>query len=247
VFCTSVTEQWTVIALVGPKSRDILSAVTDISLTTEDFPFMSMREGAVAGVRARVCRVSFSGELSYEINVPSRYGLHVWETLMAAGEPHHITPYGTETMRVLRAEKGYIIVGQDSDGAITASDMGLGWMLSKKKKDFVGKRSLARAYMNDPHRPQFVGLLTKDVNEVLPEGAYLAAIADAKPPFRTEGYVTSSYMSATLGRSIALGMVKNGTARHGETLYAALLDGRRIAVEVTGTVFLDKEGKLRDG
>ncbi|MDM5148191.1 2Fe-2S iron-sulfur cluster-binding protein, partial [Candidatus Persebacteraceae bacterium Df01] len=103
VFCTSVTEQWTVIALVGPKSRDILSAVTDISLTTEDFPFMSMREGAVAGVRARVCRVSFSGELSYEINVPSRYGLHVWETLMAAGEPHHITPYGTETMRVLRA------------------------------------------------------------------------------------------------------------------------------------------------
>ncbi|MGU9951920.1 MAG: sarcosine oxidase subunit alpha family protein [Gammaproteobacteria bacterium WSBS_2016_MAG_OTU1] len=247
VFCTSVTEQWAVIALAGPKSREILSAVSDMSLAAEDFPFMTMREGEVAGVAARVCRISFSGELAYEINVPARCGLHVWEQIYAAGEAHGITPYGTETMRVLRAEKGYIIAGQDSDGATSPMDMGLSWMLSKKKKDYIGRRSLSRVDMIRKGRPQFVGLLPKEPQAVIPEGAYLAAAADTQPPFVTEGYVTSSYMSATLERSFALAMVKDGFSRIGQTVYAMLLDGSCIAAEIVEPVFWDKEGKQQNG
>ena len=247
VFCTSVTEQWAVIALAGPKSREILAALTDISLAADDFPFMSLREGKVAGVLARVCRISFSGELAFEINVPARFGRYVWEKIWAAGGAHGITAYGTETMRVLRAEKGYIIAGQDSDGATSPIDMGLSWMLSKKKKDYIGRRSLARADIARSGRPQFVGLLAEDPQEVIPEGAYLAASATAAPPFAAEGYITSSYMSAGLSRSIALAMIKDGFSRHGETVYAALLDGRRIAAKITSPVFWDEEGARRDG
>ena len=247
VYCTSVTEQWAVIALVGPAARDILSAATEMPLSAEDFPFMSLRTGDVGGVSARVYRVSFSGELAFEINVPARYGLYVWEVLHKLGRRHNITPYGTETMRVLRAEKGYIIAGQDSDGATTPIDMGLSWMLSKKKKDYIGKRSLSRLDLMRQGRPQFVGLLTQDPNKVLPEGIYLTADENMQPPFATEGYVTSAYLSPTLNRSIALAMVKDGFSRHGETLYAATLDGDKIAVNICDSVFVDKEGKRQNG
>ncbi|MBE8157837.1 MAG: sarcosine oxidase subunit alpha family protein [Betaproteobacteria bacterium] len=247
VFCTSVTEQWAVIALAGPKAREVLAPLTGIPLAAADFPFMSWREGEVAGVPARVCRISFSGELAFEINVPSRYGRHVWERIFRAGGAHGITAYGTETMRVLRAEKGYIIAGQDSDGATSPIDMGLSWMLSKKKKDYIGRRSLARPAIARSGRPQFVGLLAEDPQALIPEGAYLAAVADTRPPFVAEGYVTSSYMSANLSRSIALAMVKDGFSRHGEIVHAALLDGRRIAAKITAPIFWDKEEKRRNG
>ncbi len=247
VFCTSVTEQWAVVALAGPKSRETLSALTDIPLGAEDFPFMAVREGEVAGVAARICRISFSGELAFEINIPARRGLHVWEQIWAAGEKHGIAAYGTETMRALRAEKGYIIAGQDSDGATSPIDMGLSWMLSKKKKDYIGKRSLSRPAILQTGRPQFVGLLADDPQAVIPEGACLAPAESSRPPFASEGYVTSSYMSAALSRSIALAMVRDGFSRHGETVYAALLDGRRISAKITAPSFWDKEEKRRDG
>lgn len=247
VFCTSVTEQWAVTALVGPKAREVLAPLTDMSLAAADFPFMAVREGRVAGVPARVCRVSFSGELAFEINVPARCGLSVWEQLYAAGQAHEVTAYGTETMRVLRAEKGYIIAGQDSDGATSPIDMGLSWMLSKKKKDYIGRRSLSRPGITRSGRPQFVGLLIQDAQTVLPEGACLLADAAAKPPCKTEGYVTSSYMSATMGRPIALAMVKDGFSRRGQVVHAALLDGKRVAAEITEPIFWDKEGRRQDG
>src|SRR5699024_10665898 len=162
-------------------------------------PFMRLREGTVAGVPARVFRVCFSGELAFEINVNAEYGQYVWDQVMAAGEPYGITPYGTETMHILRAEKGFIIIGQDTDGTMTPMDMGMHWAIGRKKRDFIGMRSLSRPYMQRAVRPQFVGLLTRDPEVVLPEGSQLVApSADTsnptfEHPVPTEGYVTSSY------------------------------------------------------
>ena len=168
------------------------------------------------------------------------------------GEKHGATPYGTETMHVLRAEKGYIIVGQDSDGTMTADDMGMSWMLSKKKKDFIGRRSLSRPDMTRDGRLQLVGLCRWDEKAVIAEGAQLLAVQNAAPPpaiaaTKTEGHVTSSYMSPTLGRSFALAMLENGRARHGETVDTLYLDGQRIAAKVCAPVFFDEAGERLRG
>jgi sarcosine oxidase, subunit alpha len=240
VYCTSVTEEWAVIALAGPRSRDVLRAIgTDIDLSPEAFPHLSWRAGQVAGVPARVFRVSFSGELAYEINVPAGYGRPVWEALVRAGQPFGITPYGTEAMHVLRAEKGYIIVGQDTDGTVTPLDLGMGWIVSKKKPDFIGKRGMARSDLQRPDRKQLVGLMTDDPTEVLEEGAQLTAGAD---PSVSLGHVTSSYMSPSLGRPIALALVRAGRERLGQTLHVPM-PGRSIPVRVVEPVFVDPKGE----
>src|SRR5262249_20351934 len=150
---------WATAAVVGPKSRDVMKAVcNDIDFSLEAFPFMSYRDGTVAGVPARVMRISFSGELAFEVNVNANCARHVWESLGREGEPHGITPYGTETMHVLRAEKGFIIVGQDTDGSVTPIDLGMDWIVSKNK-DFIGRRSLSRADTARSDRKHLVGLL----------------------------------------------------------------------------------------
>ena len=160
VYCTSVTEQWTDVAVAGPKARDVLAALgTDIDLSPEAFPFMTFRDGEVAGIPVRVARVSFTGELSYEILVDGRRGLELWEAVMTAGAPFGITPYGTEAMHVLRAEKGFVIVGQDTDGTVTPDDLGMGWIVRKDDSDFIGRRSLRRADTARHDRKQLVGLL----------------------------------------------------------------------------------------
>ncbi len=142
VWLTSVTEQWAVIAVQGPLARQLIAPhVRDIDLAPEAMPHMSVREGRICGVPTRLFRVSFTGELGYEINVPADYGASVWQALQAG----HVTPYGTETMHVLRAEKGYIIIGQETDGTVIPSDLGLDWTIAQAKRDFIGKRSLARA------------------------------------------------------------------------------------------------------
>ena len=247
VFCQSVTEQWAVAALAGPRARDVLARVTDIPLDAERLPFMSARSGTVAGVGARIFRVSFSGEWACEINVPARYGAHLWDALLKAGEDFGVAPYGTEAMHVLRAEKGFIIAGQDSDGTMTPADMGLDALVSRKKADFIGRRSLSRADTAREGRLQFSGLLTEEPDFVLPEGAALVESERAAAPLRTIGHVTSSYASANLGRSIALAMLENGFARAGETVWAALTDGRRVAARVCGPVFWDEKGGRRNG
>ena len=178
VHCTSVTEQWTTIAVVGPKSRAVLAKLApelaaDGGLEAEAFPFMTFRETTLAsGVQARICRISFSGELAYEINVPSWYGLNTWEAVAAAGAEFNITPYGTETMHVLRAEKGYPIVGQDTDGTVTPQDAGMEWIVSKAK-DFIGKRSYARKDAGRTDRKHLVSVLPVDGTIRLPEGTQL--------------------------------------------------------------------------
>ena len=242
VWFTSTTEEWAVIALQGPKARQILKTlVTDVDLSAEALPHMALAEGTILGAPMRLFRVSFTGELGFEINVPAAYGKSVWEAIWAAGQPHGLVPYGTETMHVLRAEKGFIIIGQETDGTATPDDVGLTWAVGKAKPDFVGKRSLARPSMSDPARRQLVGLLTADPNVVLQEGAQIVGSAGLTPPMKTIGHVTSSYFSATLGRSIALAVVSGGRGRMGETLWSPGPSGD-VAVQVTSPVFYDPEG-----
>ncbi|MDT0194964.1 sarcosine oxidase subunit alpha family protein [Arthrobacter sp. AB6] len=255
VHCTSVTEQWSTIAVVGPKSRAVLAKVApelaaNGGLEAEAFPFMTFRETTLAsGVRARVCRISFSGELAYEINVPSWYGLNTWEAVAAAGAEFNITPYGTETMHVLRAEKGYPIVGQDTDGTVTPQDAGMEWIVSKAK-DFIGKRSYARADGQREDRKHLVSVLPVDGTLRLPEGTQLVekgrSTNPAYGPVPMEGFVTSSYHSAALGRSFGLALIKNGRNRIGETLVAAAGD-QLVDVVVAETVLFDPEGTRKDG
>ena len=239
---TSTTEQWSVIAVQGPRARDVLAPlVSDVDISAAALPHLGVAGGRICGVPMRLFRMSFTGELGYEVNVPSDYGLAVWEAIYAAGQAHGITPYGTETMHVLRAEKGYIIVGQETDGTVTPDDAGLGWAIAKSKPDFVGKRSLARETMHAPDRKQLVGLLTVDPQVVLEEGAQIVATPGQSTPLKMIGHVTSSYHSAVLGRSIALAVVRGGRARIGATLYVPM-PGGEIAVKVASAVFYDPEG-----
>lgn len=248
---TSVTEQWATIAVVGPRSRAVVAALAPrLDCSAAAFRFMTVRETLLStGVPARLARVSFSGELAYEINVAGWYGLSTWEAVLAAGAAHGITPYGTETMHVLRAEKGFPIVGQDTDGTVTPHDLGMGALVSTRK-DFVGRRSLSRPDSVRPDRRHLVGLLPVRQDELLPEGAQLVApgvpITPERGPVPMLGHVTSSYRSATLGRTFALALVKGGRGRIGETVLAPLGD-RTIEATVTAPVFYDPEGARRDG
>ncbi|SAL78728.1 sarcosine oxidase subunit alpha [Caballeronia peredens] len=238
----SVTDHWATFAVVGPNSRKVLQKVCqDIDFANAAFPFMSYRDGTVAGASARVMRISFSGELAYEVNVPANVGRAVWEALMEAGAEFDITPYGTETMHVLRAEKGYIIVGQDTDGSMTPYDLGMGGLVAKSK-DFIGKRSLTRSDTSKQGRKQFVGLLTDDPSYVLPEGAQIVS-----GPFQGDtapmiGHVTSSYYSPILKRSIALAVVKGGLDKMGESVLIPLANGKQVHAKITSSVFYDSEG-----
>lgn len=246
--CTSVTEQWATMALVGPQSRGLLSALApDLDVGAAEFPFMAWRDVEVAGLTARVARISFSGELAYEINVAWSDARSLWDAVWAAGQPIGLTPYGTETMHVLRAEKGYPIIGQDSDGTVTPQDLGMGWVVSKKKPDFVGKRSHARADSSRPDRKHLVGLLPVDPALLVPEGAQLVRGASLPaPPVPMLGHVTSSYPSVALQSTFALALLEGGRDRMGETIYA-VVDDAPVAVRVTGPVLVDPDGLRRDG
>lgn len=243
VYMTSVTDHWVTAAVVGPNSRQVVAAVVDgIKFSAEDFPFMMSREGTVGDVAVRVNRISFSGELAYEVNINANNGRDLWERLMAAGEEYEITPYGTESLHVLRAEKGYVIVGQDTDGSVTPTDLGMTWALSKTK-DYLGRRSLERSDSARTDRKQFVGLLTEDPNWVLPEGGQIVNDQSSETPTPMVGHVTSSYWSPILERSIALALVKNGFQRMGETIYIALGTGEFIPAKIGSTVFYDANGE----
>ncbi|MEQ8482617.1 MAG: sarcosine oxidase subunit alpha [Hoeflea sp.] len=247
VWLTSTTEQWAVIAVQGPKAREIVAPlVEDIDLSNEAMPHMSVREGRICGVPTRLFRMSFTGEAGYEVNIPSDYGEAVWEALWARAEALGACAYGTETMHVLRAEKGYIIVGQDTDGTVTPDDAGLNWAIAKSKPDFVGIRGMKRPDLVASGRKQLVGLKTKDAKTVLEEGAQIVADPNQSVPMTMIGHVTSSYWSENCGRSIAMALVADGRALMGKTLYVPMPD-RTIEVEVTDTVFFDKEGERVNG
>lgn len=246
VYLTSVSDHWSNISLNGPNSRKLLSELcADIDLSKEAFPMMSFREGTVAGVTARIFRVSFSGELAYEINIPASYGRVVWDALISNGQKYDITPYGTEAMHVLRAEKGYVIVGQDTDGSVTPVDLGMNWILAKDK-DFLGKRSLSRAAVKAAGRKQLVGLLTELPNAVLQEGAHVVEHPTISIPMPMLGHVTSSYFSSRLGRSVALAMVKGGQGKIGETVFIPGFDGSVTKATIAKPMFYDPQGSLQN-
>ena len=242
VFLTSITEQYAVIALQGPRAREVIAPlVSDIDLSNEAFPHMSVRTGFICGVPTRLFRVSFTGELGFEINVPSDYGRAVWEEIYERGKPFGITPYGTETMHVLRAERGFIIVGQETDGTVTPDDVGLAGMIAGAKPDFVGKRSLARPDLVAAGRKQLVGLLADEATMVLEEGAQVVDDEKRPLPMKALGHVTSSYWSPNCGRSIALALVAGGRDRIGGDLYVTT-PGGFAKVKVTAPVFFDAKG-----
>ncbi|WP_344308577.1 glycine cleavage T C-terminal barrel domain-containing protein, partial [Brevibacterium samyangense] len=248
---TSATEQWATVAVAGPRSREVIARLApDLDVSQDAFPFMTFRETVLAsGTPARICRISFSGELAFEVNVPTWYGLSVWEDVYAAGADLDITPYGTETMHVLRAEKGFPIVGQDTDGTVTPQDAGMAWAVSKAK-DFVGKRSYSRPDTAREDRKHFVSVLPADPSIVLPEGTQLIApgtpIDTSDGPVPMLGHVTSSYMSAALERSFGLALVQNGRNLIGTTLTAPVGDSL-VDVVVGETCLYDPEGLRRDG
>ena len=244
VYLTSLTDQFSTIAIAGPNSRQVLQKLDcSIDLGKEDFPFMCVKDAQLGGVPVQLFRVSFSGELAFEVNIDSRFAAEMWRRISAAGEEFDITPYGTETMHVLRAEKGFVIVGQDTDGSVTPVDLRMNWLLSKNK-DFLGKRSLLRPDCVRTDRKQLVGLLSADGATVLPEGTQLVENPDAPIPVPMCGHVTSSYFSASLGYPIAMALVAGGHGRAGETIFAALADGTTVPVKITSPVFYDAKGAV---
>jgi sarcosine oxidase subunit alpha len=248
VYLTSVTEEWSVATLSGPNAAKILEAAgIDIDLNASAFPFMSMQDAHIGGLPARIFRISFTGELSYEINVKARYGLALWTLLMRVGAELGITPYGTEAMHVLRAEKGFIIVGQETDGSVTPHDLDMGWIVSKVKPDFIGKRALARASMENDDRKQLVGLRTTDSQRVIPEGAHAVIDPNQPMPMDMLGQVTSSYFSPNVGASIAMAMLKGGHSMIGSKVFFPMLDGDVIEAEIVLPMFFDEKGERING
>ena len=246
VFVTPVTEQWAQFAIAGPRARDVLAKLApDFDISNEAFPHLSCKEGRLGTYPVRVFRISFSGELSFEVATPANLGASLWEAILAAGAEYGITVYGTEALHVLRAEKGFIVIGDETDGTVTPFDVGLDGLVSKKKADFIGKRSLEQSYLKAPGRKQLVGLFTEDPKEVLPDGAYAVRDVQDKPPMQMIGQVTSTYYSPTLDRSIAMALIENGRARMGETLSFPLAD-KVVRAQIVDPVFYDKDGSRQN-
>ena len=248
VYTANLTEQFAQIAVAGPKARALLERLPgSIDLSAEALPFMQWAEGDIAGIPARIFRISFSGELSYEIAVPANRGLELWERLHEVGRDLGITPYGTEAMHVMRAEKGFIMIGDETDGTIIPQDLGLDWAISKKKADYIGKRAQRRSHMTDGTRWKLVGLESLS-GKVIPDGAY--AVADGtngNGQRKTQGRVTSSYHSPTLDKPIAMGLVRHGPARMGQVLDFPMPDGAVMQARIIDPVFYDKEGSRQNG
>ncbi|UXX83119.1 sarcosine oxidase subunit alpha family protein [Roseovarius pelagicus] len=246
VYVANLTEQYAQIALVGPKAREVLSALTGDDVSNDALPFMAWSDITLGGMSARVYRISFSGELSYEIAVKASQGRALWDLLLATGDAHGVTPYGTEALHILRAEKGFIMIGDETDGTVIPQDLGLGWAISKKKEDYLGKRAQARSHMTDPNRWKLVGLETTD-GSTLPDGAYITAEGtNANGQRNTQGRVTSTYHSPTLGRGIAMALVLHGPDRMGEVLDIPRIGGSVTQARIVDAVFFDKDGEKQN-
>lgn len=244
VYFSSVTDHWATMTITGPEARKLLAEISDLDLDRDSFKFMDWRSGKVAGVPARVFRISFTGELTFEINVQANYAMHVWQTLFKHGEKYGLTPYGTETMHVLRAEKGFIIVGQETDGSVTPEDLGMQWCVGYDKPySWIGKRALTRSDTKRENRKQLVGLRPKDPKVILEEGAQIVLDPKHAIPMPMVGHVTSSYYSPILDSGFALAVVKGGHQKLGETVYLPMADGQTHEAEIVSTVFYDPKGE----
>ena len=242
VWVVNVTEQLAQVAVVGPNARKLLEKLGGMDVSAERLPFMAWADGTIGGIDCRAYRISFSGELSYEIAVPANQGLAFWEMLMEAGAEFGAMPYGTECLHIMRAEKGFIMIGDETDGTVIPQDLGLSWAISKKKEDFLGKRAQQRSFMDNPDRWQLVGLETLD-GSVLEDGAYaIAEGTNANGQGNTQGRVTSTYYSPTLGRGIAMGLVHKGPERMGEVISFTKIGASPVPAKIVNPVFYDPEG-----
>ena len=240
VMLTTLTSQWCNATICGPDARKVLEALdTDINTDAEAFPFMTLREGQVSGIPARVCRVSFTGELSYEINVAPRHMLKLWSDIMTAGQAYGITPVGSEANHVLRVEKGFLSLGHEADGTTDPFDLGFSWIMSKAKPDHIGKQAVELRRRAGRHRRELVGLLTVDPDEMIPEGAPLTPNGEAVP---SEGLVTACVWSVANERSVALALLLNGRERMGEKVTVRIKD-KTISAVVTQPCFYDPDGE----
>ena len=246
VYVTNVTEQWAQVAVVGPNARKVLEKLGGMDVSKETLPFMQWADGTLGGFDARVYRISFSGELSYEIAVPASQGRAFWKALLAAGAEFGAMPYGTEALHIMRAEKGFIMIGDETDGTVIPQDLNLQWAISKKKEDFLGKRAQERSHMADPNRWKLVGLETVD-GSIIPDGAYsIAEGTNANGQRNTQGRVTSTYYSPTLKRGIAMGLVLHGPDRMGEVIEFNKVDGTTVQAKIVDQVFYDKDGEKQN-
>ncbi|PWJ15845.1 sarcosine oxidase subunit alpha family protein [Jannaschia seohaensis] len=246
VHVVNLTEQFAQIAVVGPNARKVLEKLGGMDLSAEALPFMAWAEDELGGFPVRVFRISFSGELSYEIAVAAGQGRALWDRLMAEGQPFGMTPYGTEALHVLRAEKGFIMIGDETDGTVVPQDLGLDWAISKKKTDYLGKRGQMRPEFHKPDRWKLVGLETLD-GSVLEEGAYAVARGtNANGQQNVEGRVTSTYYSPTLGRGIAMGLVARGPQRMGDILRFTRIGKEPQEARIVSPVFYDPEGEKQN-
>ncbi|MBX2885734.1 MAG: (2Fe-2S)-binding protein [Granulosicoccus sp.] len=244
VYITTVTTQWANATICGPQARDLLNALgTDIDLANAQFPFMSYRDGTVAGLPARVCRVSFTGELSFEINVSSRNALALWKKIIEAGGDFDLTPIGSEANHVLRVEKGFLSLGHEADGTTDPYDLGMSWIMSKTKSDYVGKKSLEIRQNYRSQRRQLVGLLPDDPNHLIDENS---PITPGGKRVKSEGLVTACVWSVVQNRVIALALLQDGRNRMGETVYVRR-KGHVVTAKVTKPCFHDPKGELLRG
>jgi sarcosine oxidase subunit alpha len=246
VHLTSVTDQWAAAAVAGPKSRELLALACDgVDLSNEALPFMGYLETAVAGAPVRIFRMTFSGELAYEVHTPSNFGLHVWKRLLDAGREYEVVPYGTEAMGILRIEKGHVVAAE-LDGRTLPSDFGFDAM-QRKEGDYVGRRSLDRPALKKPRRRRFVGLVSENGKHI-PRGAQLVWNPNADRPVRMLGHVTSTCYSPNLEREIALALLEDPDNLGSELLYASSpLTNTHVPVRVTEPVFIDPEGERSRG
>ncbi|MFN3824687.1 MAG: sarcosine oxidase subunit alpha family protein [Pseudorhodobacter sp.] len=242
VYTANLTEQYAQVAIVGPNARKLLEKLGGMDVSKETLPFMGWADGRLGGFPVRAYRISFSGELSYEIAVPASHGRAFWDVCIEAGAEFGIMPYGTEALHVMRAEKGFIMIGDETDGTVTPLDLGLGWAVSKKKADFLGKRGMERTHLSSPDRWLLVGFETLD-GSVIPDGAYILAEGSNDNGQRNvQGRVTSTYYSPTLKHGIAMGLLHHGPPRMGEVVEFNKTDGSTVKARVTDPVFFDKSG-----
>ncbi|NVO22760.1 sarcosine oxidase subunit alpha family protein [Donghicola mangrovi] len=246
VYTADVTEEYAQIAVVGPKARQVLEKLGGMDVSKANLGFMDWTQGKLGDFDARVFRISFSGELSYEIAVPASQGRAFWDALLAAGEEFGMMPYGTECLHVLRAEKGFIMIGDETDGTVIPQDLGLNWAISKKKEDYIGKRGQERTFLASADRWRLVGLETVD-GSVLPDGAYAVVHGHNENGQRNMiGRVTSTYYSPTMGRGIAMGLIKHGPERMGELVEFGKTDGTTVMAKIVDPVWYDKEGEKQN-
>lgn len=245
-YVANVTEQYAQVAVVGPNARTALERLGGMDVSKEALGFMEWADGALGGFKVRVYRISFSGELSYEIAVDASHGQAFWDALLAVGNDLGVMPYGTECLHIMRAEKGFIMIGDETDGTVIPQDLGLNWAISKKKEDYLGKRAQERSHMTDPNRWKLVGLETVD-GSVLPDGAYAVGEGTNENGQKNMiGRVTSTYHSPTLDKGIAMGLVHNGPDRMGEVLSFPGTDGKTCEAKIVDPVFYDKQGEKQN-